>query len=30
VITAIYVRFATRELDPRAEAIRAEIEGGAA
>ena len=29
VITAIYVRFATRELDPRAEAIRAELEGGA-
>ena len=30
VITAIYVRFANRELDPRAEAIRNEIEGGAA
>lgn len=30
VITAIYVRFANRELDPRAEAIRAELEGGAA
>jgi uncharacterized membrane protein (DUF485 family) len=30
VITGIYVRFATRELDPRAEAIRAELEGGAA
>lgn len=30
VITAIYVRFATRELDPRAEAIRAELEAGAA
>jgi uncharacterized membrane protein (DUF485 family) len=30
VITAIYVRFATRELDPRAEAIRAKLEGGAA
>jgi uncharacterized membrane protein (DUF485 family) len=30
VITAAYVRFANRELDPRAEAIRAELEGGAA
>jgi uncharacterized membrane protein (DUF485 family) len=30
VITAIYVRFANRELDPRAEAIRAELEGGVA
>ncbi len=30
LITFIYVRFATRELDPRAEAIRAELEGGAA
>jgi len=30
VITAIYVRFANRELDPRAEAIRSELEGGAA
>jgi uncharacterized membrane protein (DUF485 family) len=30
VITGIYVRFATRELDPRAEAIRAELDGGAA
>jgi uncharacterized membrane protein (DUF485 family) len=30
VITAIYVQFANRELDPRAEAIRAELEGGAA
>jgi uncharacterized membrane protein (DUF485 family) len=30
VITAIYVRFANRELDPRAEAIRAKLEGGAA
>jgi uncharacterized membrane protein (DUF485 family) len=30
VITGIYVRFANRELDPRAEAIRAELEGGAA
>jgi uncharacterized membrane protein (DUF485 family) len=30
IITAIYVRFANRELDPRAEAIRSEIEGGAA
>lgn len=29
VITAIYVRFANREIDPRAEAIRAELEGGA-
>ena len=29
-ITFIYVRFANRELDPRAEAIRAELEGGAA
>ena len=30
IITGIYVRFATRELDPRAEAIRAELDGGAA
>ena len=30
IITAIYVRFANRELDPRAEAIRSEIEGGVA
>lgn len=30
IITAIYVRFANRELDPRAQAIRSEIEGGAA
>jgi uncharacterized membrane protein (DUF485 family) len=30
IITGIYVRFANRELDPRAEAIRAELEGGAA
>ena len=30
VITAIYVRFANRELDPRAEAIRNKLEGGAA
>jgi uncharacterized membrane protein (DUF485 family) len=30
VITAIYVRWANRDLDPRAEAIRAELEGGAA
>lgn len=30
VITAIYVRFANRELDPRATAIREELEGGAA
>jgi uncharacterized membrane protein (DUF485 family) len=27
VITGIYVRFANRELDPRAEAIRHELEG---
>ena len=30
VITFIYVRFANRELDPRAEAIRSELEGDAA
>ena len=30
IITGIYVSFATRELDPRAEAIRADLEGGAA
>lgn len=30
IITAIYVRWANREFDPRAEAIRAKIEGGAA
>ena len=30
VITAIYVRFANRELDPRATANREELEGGAA
>jgi uncharacterized membrane protein (DUF485 family) len=30
VITAIYVLFANRHLDPRAEAIRGELEGGAA
>jgi len=30
IITGIYVRFANRELDPRAEAIRNELEGGAA
>jgi uncharacterized membrane protein (DUF485 family) len=30
VITGIYVRFANRELDPRAEAIRTELEGRAA
>ncbi|WP_099038091.1 DUF485 domain-containing protein [Mycobacterium neglectum] len=30
VITAIYVRFANRELDPRAMAIRDKLEGGAA
>ncbi len=29
VITGLYVRFANRELDPRAEAIRHELEGGA-
>jgi uncharacterized membrane protein (DUF485 family) len=29
LITFIYVRFANRELDPRAEAIRHELEGGA-
>jgi uncharacterized membrane protein (DUF485 family) len=27
IITGIYVRFANRELDPRAEAIRSEFEG---
>ena len=27
IITAIYVRFATRELDPRSAAIRDELEG---
>jgi uncharacterized membrane protein (DUF485 family) len=30
LITALYVRFANRELDPRAAAIRNELEGGAA
>ena len=30
IITGLYVRFANRELDPRAEAIRAELEGEAA
>jgi len=30
IITAIYVVWANRELDPRAEAIRHELEGGAA
>ena len=30
LITFIYVRWANREFDPRAEAIRAELEGGAA
>ncbi|WP_225729394.1 MULTISPECIES: DUF485 domain-containing protein [unclassified Nocardia] len=30
VITGLYVRFANRELDPRAAAIRAGIEGGRA
>jgi uncharacterized membrane protein (DUF485 family) len=29
IITAIYVRWANREFDPRAEAIRSELEGGA-
>ena len=29
VITGLYARFANRELDPRAEAIRHELEGGA-
>ncbi len=29
LITGIYVRFANRELDPRAAAIRAELEGPA-
>lgn len=30
LITFIYVRFANRELDPRSEAIRSELEGDAA
>jgi uncharacterized membrane protein (DUF485 family) len=30
IITAIYVRFANRELDPRAKAIRDQLEGTAA
>jgi uncharacterized membrane protein (DUF485 family) len=30
VITGIYVRYANRELDPRAEAIRDRVQGGAA
>jgi uncharacterized membrane protein (DUF485 family) len=30
VITGIYVRFANRELDPRAEEIRTKLEGGVA
>jgi len=30
VITGVYVRWANRELDPRAEAIRGEFEGGVA
>ena len=30
IITGLYVRFANRELDPRAEAIRDELEGGTA
>lgn len=29
IITAVYVRWANREFDPRAEAIRAELEGDA-
>lgn len=29
VITGVYVRFATREIDPRAEAIRAKVESEA-
>ncbi|OBI71176.1 DUF485 domain-containing protein [Mycobacterium sp. E740] len=29
-ITGLYVRFANRDLDPRAEAIRTRLEGGAA
>ncbi len=29
IITGIYVRFANREIDPRAEAIRSELEGRA-
>jgi uncharacterized membrane protein (DUF485 family) len=29
IITGLYVRFANRELDPRAEALRAKLEGGA-
>lgn len=29
-ITALYIRFANRELDPRAEKIREELEGGVA
>jgi uncharacterized membrane protein (DUF485 family) len=28
IITGLYVRFANRELDPRAEAFRAKLEGG--
>jgi uncharacterized membrane protein (DUF485 family) len=30
VITGLYVRFANRDLDPRAEAIRTKLEGGTA
>lgn len=30
VITGLYVRFANRDLDPRAQAIREELEGGVA
>jgi uncharacterized membrane protein (DUF485 family) len=29
IITGLYVRFANRELDPRAEALRHKLEGGA-
>jgi uncharacterized membrane protein (DUF485 family) len=29
IITGLYVRFANRELDPRAEALRTKLEGGA-
>lgn len=30
LITAVYIRFANREIDPRAESIRLELEGGLA
>ena len=30
LITALYIRFANKEIDPRAEAIRLELEGGVA